>query len=124
MRFIHSFIHSFILSCFNMHGVYNEVTMFNSLCNIADIISLKEHWLASFNMDKLISFHHEFVGYGWSAMEDKIQSGILTGRPFCGLGLLVRKSLNANVSVVDIMYNVDVLQLNVHLNLTTHFCLS
>lgn len=77
------------LSCFNMHGFNNGVTTLNSLCNIADIISLEEHWLASFNMDKLISFHHDFVGYGWSAMEDKIQSGILTGRPFGGLGLLV-----------------------------------
>jgi len=67
--------------------------MLNSLCNIADIISLEEHWLASFNMDKLISFHHDFVGYGWSAMEDKIQSGILTGRPFWWPGFISTQEL-------------------------------
>jgi len=84
-----------------MHGFNNGDTMLNSLCNIANIISLEEHWLACFNMDKLISFLNDFVGYG-SAMEDKIQSGVLTGRPFGGHWYArAYNYINAIISVVD-----------------------
>jgi len=38
-------------------------------------------------------------------MTEKLSSGFLFGRPFGGLGLLIRKSLNIKVSVIDIMQN-------------------
>jgi len=39
------------------------------------------------------------------AMCDKIQNGILSGRPFGGLGVLIRKSLRVNVTVLEVMAN-------------------
>ena len=93
------------LASFNMHGFNNGENTLQDLCHIADVIVVQEHWLPPFNLHKLLSFNEDFDCLGWSAMQDKIQSGILLGRPFGGLGLLVRKNLNVNISTVDVMPN-------------------
>ena len=41
-------------------------------------------------------------------MYDKLSSGILTGRPFGGVGILIRKCLGITVNVVEIMSNYRV----------------
>jgi len=41
-------------------------------------------------------------------MSDKISSGFLTDRPFGGLGILIRKSLNVHVEVLAVMHNCRV----------------
>ena len=96
------------LVCYNMHGFKNGINALNDLCLKADIISVEEHWLAPFDLRKIVNFSDEFQGFGWSAMSDKISSGFLTGRPFGGLGILIRKSLNVHVEVLAVMHNCRV----------------
>jgi len=71
-------------------------------------IAVQEHCLAPYNLDCIINFNSEFQCLGWSSMTEKLISGFLVGRPFGGLGLLIRKSLNIKVSVIDIMQNCRV----------------
>jgi len=97
--------------CYNMHGFSNGVDTLKELCLQADITALEEHWLAPFNLDKLSHFDHSFQGYGWSAMTEKINSGFLSGRPFGGLRVLIRKSINVCVQVLDVMHNCRVVGL-------------
>ena len=51
----------------------------------------------------LSSISNEFVGYGLSSMKDEQQ--IHTGRPFGGIAMLWRKSLNKYISIVT--YDCD-----------------
>ena len=109
--------------CYNMFGFNNGHSTLNDLCTTGDIIVVEEHWLAPYHLDKLVNFHFSFAGYDWSAMCDKIQNGILSGRPFGGLGVLIRKSLGINVTVLEVMGNCRCVALkctfpsgNVHLS--------
>jgi len=88
---------------YSLHGFNTSHTALADLCNFADIIAVQEHWLAPYNLDRIINFNSEFQCLGWSSMKEKLSSGFLVGRPFGSLGLLIRKSLNIKVSVIDIM---------------------
>lgn len=91
--------------CYNMFGFNNGFSALNDLCTTGDIIVVEEHWLAPYNLDKLLNFHPSFEGFCWSAMCDKVHNGILKGRPFGGLGILVKKNLDLSVSVLGVMPN-------------------
>jgi len=77
-----------------MHGFNNGVSALLDLCSFGDIIAVEEHWLAPHNFDKLMNVHSDFQVFCWSPMDDTLKAGFLVGRPFGGLGLLVRKNLN------------------------------
>jgi len=79
--------------------------LFSNLCFLSDIIAVEEHWLAPYNLDKFTNINSEFKVHSWSAMTDKISSGFLTGRPFGGLGLFVRKTLNVKICVLEVKSN-------------------
>ena len=96
---------SITFATYNMHGFDNGLPALQDLCKKVDIIAVEEHWLASYNMDKLLNLNADFQILGWTAMNDKINSGFLTGRPYGGLGLLARKNLNIQTAVLDIMQN-------------------
>ena len=77
-----------------MHG-YNQgelflIEAFNS--NRYDVIHCQEHWLSSFNLNKLSSLTDKYVMFGESAMDGHIASGIVVGRPFGGVATFIRKS--------------------------------
>jgi len=58
-----------------------------------DVFMLQEHWLTPANLSK---FHGEFpqcMCFGSSAMRTSVESGILLGRPFGGVMVLVSKRL-------------------------------
>jgi len=79
------------LVTYNLHGFNQGSILLNDLCNNFDLIAVQEHWLSTPELHKLINFNNNFQGFAWSAMSDKLQNGILVGRPFGGLGLLVNK---------------------------------
>ena len=58
-----------------------------------DIILLQETWLSDCTCSKLDVFSDRFMVYHSSAMENKIMSGIMCGRPFGGTAVLVRQEL-------------------------------
>ena len=62
---------------------------------------LQEHWLTPANLSK---FHEEFPQYmcfGSSAMRTSVESGILQGRPFGGVMVLVSKRLQNCTELVS-----------------------
>jgi len=76
-----------------MHGFNNGHPVLKDLCAENDFIFLQEHWLMSSHLSKFNNIHDNFLFYGVSAMDSACSKGILRGRPFGGLGVLVRKSL-------------------------------
>jgi len=93
------------IASYNLHGLNQGKPLLENLCDHFDIIAVQEHWLSRHDLDRLAHFHSDFQGYAWSAMTDKLESTILVGRPYGGLGLLVNKSLNVKVTPVACQSN-------------------
>ena len=80
---------------YNMHGFRQGCPVLDDLiysCN-PDIFLLQEHWLTPAN---LYLFDNHFVNYfsfGSSAMSKTIESGMLRGRPFGGVIILIKSTL-------------------------------
>ena len=80
---------------YNMHGFNQGSHTVRDLINESrpDIFLLQEHWLTPANLGR---FDVEFPGYvcfGSSAMRSCVESGVLYGRPFGGVTILVNKRL-------------------------------
>jgi len=103
-------------ACYNLHGFNNGSSGLSDLCQFADIIAIEEHWLTPYNLDQLLKLDDDFMCFGWSAMYDRISAGFITGRPHGGLGLLIRKSLNVSVSVIEVMSNCRVAAVKISFN--------
>ena len=84
---------------FNMHGFTNSNSYLKDLCLGNDLIFVQEHWLLSQHLSKFNSVSDSFLFYGVSAMDTVCSQGILRGRPFGGVGVLVRKSFSSSVSL-------------------------
>lgn len=81
---------------YNMHGYNQGEPLLQDVCvtkPIYDIILLQEHWL---NPSKLsvLSTYTNYISVSKSSINDK--AGILYGRPYGGLSILVRRNLFAN----------------------------
>ena len=63
-----------------------------------NVIFLQEVWLAPALMHKIQNISPDYTCYGVSAMEQAVSAGLLKGRPFGGVNILVHKSLNGVVS--------------------------
>ena len=75
--------------------------MVKSLCDTHDIILLQEHWLLTSNLHKINQINSNFQCYSLSAMDNKVASGILVGRPFGGVAILWNKKLSNCVNILD-----------------------
>src|ERR1051325_7932747 len=86
---------------FNMHGFNQGHCTLNKLCSSddlnIDVILLQEHWLTPDNMHKLRLFSTNYSCFGISAMENSISQGVLRGRPFGGVLILIKAPLNARI---------------------------
>ena len=67
-------------------------TQLRYVCSTSDIIAVQEHSLAKHDRDKLYNFCDSFQCIAKSAMTNKLESGILVGRPFGGLAILIKKA--------------------------------
>ena len=84
---------------YNMHGFNQGYSALRDLCNVYNLIMLQEHWLATFELDKL-NFNDNFVLHASSAMDDTLAKGILVGRPFGGVAMLVKNDLASKIKFV------------------------
>ena len=93
----------FYIGSYNLYGLNNGRSLLVDLCNNRDIavIAVQEHWLTPSNLHLLNNVHTDFVGYGVSAMHNKLSSAIYTGRPFGGVAFLWRRSLSNYISIID-----------------------
>ena len=65
--------------------------MLDYLCTTADcdVIFTQESWFSSDNMYKILSFSPEYTGFGISAMDKQVNSGVFYGRPYGDVAILV-----------------------------------
>jgi len=85
----------------NCHGLSDDVVSYlHSIISEFDFVLLQETWLSNFNSHTLNNISDDFIHFHNSAMETKLRSGFLTGRPFGGTAILVRRCFADKVSVV------------------------
>jgi len=79
---------------FNMHGYNQGMLTVQSMCNDPKInaILIQEHWMISDKLNNFNKLSTDFEFYGISAMDNILKRDILRGRPFGGVGTLIRKS--------------------------------
>ena len=80
---------------YNMHG-FNQGS--HTVRDIVfqlkpDIFMIQEHWLTPANLSKLNDNFPQYLCFGTSAMGSSVESGVLYGRPFGGVAMLVNKQL-------------------------------
>ena len=86
----------------NCHGLTADIISYlSSTTANYDFVLLQETWLTDFNSHRLGLISDDFEVFHCSAMEDKLRSGILSGRPFGGTAILSRKGFAGRVSVVN-----------------------
>jgi len=87
---------------FNLYGLNSGRSMLHELCNDARVavIAVQEHWLTPHNLNLLNEVHPDFVGFGVSAMCNKLKTQIYCGRPYGGVGFLWRRSLASCVHII------------------------
>src|SRR5437867_12022699 len=78
---------------YNMYGFNNGSVIISDLCEQYDFVLLQEHWLTSEGLHKLDHVHKDFTHFSVSAMDGKVSSGVLSGRPFGGTPILCRSTL-------------------------------
>jgi len=79
-----------------------------------DIIMLQVTWLYNDEMSVLSNIHTDFCGYGISSMNTALT--LVSGRPYGGIGILWRKSLDKSGVVVKYENESRILGLEVRDN--------
>ena len=89
------------------------VAEIRELCQVYDIIFLQETWLQGSQLQQLSQIDEQFYRKGNTAME--ASSGVLSGRPYGGLAVLWRKSLDTCFPVIyDNETRIIWLELKIH----------
>lgn len=78
-----------------MHGFYQGNVFLSEACSegICDVFFLQEHWQTNSNIQRLSNINVNYVMYGEPAMSSETSKGIIFGRPFGGIAVLVKSSL-------------------------------
>ena len=84
-------INSLRIMSYNCYGLKSSLVNLYELCEQFDIIFLQETLLFKHELPVLSNIHPEFEGMGISAIDDT--GNILTGRPYGGVAILIRKLL-------------------------------
>ena len=93
-KLINNYCNKLSIVSFNMHGYNQGQTAINEMIEncCPDIFLLQEHWLTPANLRKLSSFQ-QYFSVGCSAMSHVVEVGMLTGRPFGGVAVLINNKL-------------------------------
>lgn len=97
---LNDFVDSLKLVSINHRGGFSndlKRESFKQLVNDHDIIFIQEHWLSKQQLDILLNVHVDFTGIGQSPMCDSVMN---IGRPYGGVGILWRKSLDRVITPV------------------------
>ena len=80
---------------YNMHGFYQGCSAIDDtiIHYNPDLIFLQEHWLTPANLFMLDNRFTEYFCFGCSAMSTSVETGMLRGRPFGGVAILIKNSL-------------------------------
>ena len=87
-----------------MHGFHQGIPALQDLLEydttVPDIILVQEHWLTPANLHKFDDFFPDYFSFGCSAMTNRVQSGILFGRPYGGVMSLISNKLRTITETV------------------------
>ena len=87
------------IKSFNCNGFKSFEPYIDSLLAKCDILCLQELMLTKQECMLLNSCHSDYYGYGVSPVDATL--GIISGRPYGGVGFLWKKGLDANVSIIE-----------------------
>jgi exonuclease III len=105
-----------------MHGFNQGTELLKSYCSTgdADFILLQEHWLGPDSLFKITEFTQGYSCFSVSSMVSVLESGLLRGRPFGGLAILVKDENRnfcrlsfSNDRLIAVKYN-DILIVDVY----------
>ena len=82
------------IASFNCHGALNKMPIIDDMLRSLDILFLQETWLMQHNTNIFENLNEDFCSFSSSAVEP---GEILMGRPYGGLTILWRKSIDYNV---------------------------
>jgi exonuclease III len=107
---------------YNLHGLnQGSVGLQELICKLnPDVLMIQEHWLTPDNLIKLDSISPNYTVFGSSAMNERVCSGPLYGRPFGGTAILVN---NAHISSTKCVISSDrytAIKINNHLLITVY----
>lgn len=106
---------------YNLHGLNQGRPLLEDLCKSCDIIFVQEHWLLPTDLDKLVKISNQYTCVSSSAMEDIIGRGVLRGRPFGGVAVLVDNSLAHSLKILMKMERLIAVQLKNCLLINVYF---
>jgi len=91
---------------YNLHGLnQGSVGLQELVCKLnPDVLMVQEHWLTPDNLFKLDNISSNYTVFGSSAMNERICSGPLYGRPFGGTAILVN---NLHISATKCVISAD-----------------
>ena len=106
---------SFSVISYNLHGINKGASFLHEMCDknkyFYDCVCVQEHWLTLANLSQISNFNKDYTFYGISAMESKLNTGLLRGRPFSGTGILLKNCFCKEVILFDFSENYVVLVL-------------
>src|SRR6218665_220328 len=92
------------VATFNLYGLNQGLSMLAELCQTCNIIFVQEHWLSPSDLERLAAVDCRFTSISSSAMENTIGRGVLRGRPFGGVAILVE---NRFMHCLNILAKLD-----------------
>ncbi len=88
---------------YNLHGFNQGITYLTSLCSSnIDLILLQETWLINESFLRLCDeFKTNYTLFCSSSMDERLSAGLLKGRPFGGLAIMVHNKLVSSFSRLE-----------------------
>ena len=87
------------VASYNLKGLSSSKSELCNLCRSHSLVCVQEHWLFPNDMSLLNDVHSDFRGIGVSAMDPT--EGIITGRPYGGVGILWDKQIDSIISILE-----------------------
>ena len=86
------------LASYNMHGYRQGITLLKEqICSPSeldiDVVFIQENWLTPRNLYKMDDIFNGYKFSGKSAMENAVSTSVLRGRPWGGVGFLIKQEL-------------------------------
>jgi len=76
---------------------------------------LQEHWLTPSNLCNFENRFNHYFSFGSSAMSSLLESGMLRGRPFGGVMMLIHKNLRSRTTTIYCEEHFNIVKVCNHL---------
>ena len=84
----------------NCNGLKSSIPVLGAVLDTCDILCLQEIMITKQECDILNTLHDDFYGVAFSPVDATL--GVISGRPFGGVGIMWRKSVDIAVTVIDL----------------------